>query len=103
MRPHAHMESIAYVTGCLLCGKSYDQVIEKTVAYYLHQTAEQGEAVMDRVSKHNAFLDGLQSGVSTFKPRGVSQAAACHSQVYTVNYGSPHLRTQANLLPLFED
>ena len=32
---HPHAQRNEYVTGCLVCGKSYDQVIEETVAYYL--------------------------------------------------------------------
>ena len=40
MTLHAHMDSNAYVTGCLFCGKPYEQVIEQKVADYLHQTSE---------------------------------------------------------------
>ena len=35
---HPHPQRIEWVTGCLVCGKSYDQVIEETVADYLNQT-----------------------------------------------------------------
>ena len=59
---HAHMKSITCVTRCLICSKPYDQVIEETVADYLHRTAEPWESVKDRVLKRNAFLDRLQSG-----------------------------------------
>ena len=34
-----HPQRNEWVTGCLVCGKSYDQVIEETVADYLNQTA----------------------------------------------------------------
>ena len=56
---HAHMENKAYVSGCLVHRKPYEQVIEETVADYLHQTVESGKKVSDRVVKRNAFLDGL--------------------------------------------
>ena len=46
-------------TGCLLCGKSYDQVIEETVADYLNQTAQSGETVRERQIKRNAFIDDI--------------------------------------------
>ena len=36
---HPHPQRNEWVTGCLVCGKSYDQVIEETVADYLNQTA----------------------------------------------------------------
>ena len=35
---HRHLERNEWVTGCLVCEKSYDQVIEETVAGYLNQT-----------------------------------------------------------------
>ena len=82
---HPHPQRNEWVTGCLVCGKSYDQVIEETVADYLGQTAQPGETVRERQIKRNAFIDGIQSGVFTFIPPGVSQAAACDGLVYSVN------------------
>ena len=74
------------MTGCLACGKSYDQVIKETVADYLNQTAQPGETVRERQIERNAFIDGVQSGVFTFIPPGVSQAAACDGLLYSANY-----------------
>ena len=90
-------------TSCLVCGKSYDQVIAETVADYLNQTAQQGETVRERQIKRNAFIDGVQSGVFTFIPPGVSQAAACDGMIYSVNYNGQNSVTQGHALPLFED
>ena len=42
---HPHPQRNEWVTGCLVCGKSYDQVVEETVADYLNQTAQPGETV----------------------------------------------------------
>ena len=39
MTLHPHPQRNEWVTGVLVCGKSYDQVIEETVADYLNQTA----------------------------------------------------------------
>ena len=39
---HPHPQRNEWVTGCLVCGKSYDQVKEETVANYLDQTAQPG-------------------------------------------------------------
>ena len=50
---HPHSQRNEWVTGCLVCGKSYDQVIEETVADYLNQTAQPGETVRDRQIKSN--------------------------------------------------
>ena len=37
---HPHPKRNEWVTGCLECGKFYDQVIEETAADYLNQTAQ---------------------------------------------------------------
>ena len=103
MELHARIETNAYVTGCLVCGKPYEQVIEEAAPDYLHQTAEPRETASDRILKRMAFLDGLQSGVITLVRRAMSQTAACDGQVYTVKYTSPQPGTQTNFLPLVED
>ena len=100
---HPHPQRNEWVTGCLVCGKSCDQVIEQTVAGYLNQTAQPGETVRERQIRRNAFIDGIQSGVLTFLPPGVSQAAACDNLLYSVNYNGQNLGTQGYALPLFED
>ena len=100
---HPHPQRNEWVTGCLVCGKPYDQVIEETVADYLDQTAQPGETVRERQIKRNAFIDGVQSGAFTFIPPGVSQAAACDGLVYSINYNAQNSVTQGYVLPLFED
>ena len=100
---HHHPQRNEWVKICLVCGKSYDQVREETVADYLDQTAQPGETVRERQIKRNAFIDGLQSGVFTFIPPGVSQAAACDGLVYSVNCNGQNSGTQGYALPLFED
>ena len=42
MTLHPHPQRNEWVTGCLVCGKSYDQIIEETVADYLNHTAQPG-------------------------------------------------------------
>ena len=100
---HPHPHSNETVTSCLVCGKSYDQVIAETAADYINQTAQQGETVRERQIKRNAFIDSVQSGVFTFIPPGVSQAAACDGMIYSVNYNGQNSVTQGHALPLFED
>ena len=77
---HPHPQRNEWVTGCLVCGKSHGQVIEETVADYLNQTAQPGETVRESQIGRNAFIDGIQSGVFTFIPPRVSQAAACEAK-----------------------
>ena len=100
---HPHPQRNEWVTSCLVCGKSYDQVIEETVADYLNQTARPGETVRERQIERNAFIDGVQSGVFTFILPGVSQAAGCDGMIYSVNYNGQNSGTQGYTLPLFED
>ena len=58
---HPHPQRNEWVTGCLVCGKSYDQVVDETVADYLNHTAQPGETVRERQIKRSAFIDGIQS------------------------------------------
>ena len=70
MTLHPHPQRNEWVTGCLVCGKSYDQVIEETVADYLNQTAQPGETVRERQIKRNAFIAGIfRAESSLFSPR----------------------------------
>ena len=103
MTLHPHRQCNERETGCLVCGKSYGQVIDDTVADYLQHTAQPGETVRDRQIKRKAFIDDLQSSAFIFLPPGVSQAAACDGLVYSVNYNGQNSGTQAHALPLFED
>ena len=99
---HPQPQRNQLVTSCLVCGKSYDQVIEETVADYLDQTSQPGETVTERQIKRNAFIDGVQSGVFIFIPPGVSQNAACDGMIYSINYNGQNSVTQGYALPLFE-
>ena len=65
MSLHAQIETNADVTGCLVCGNPYEQVIGEAVADYLHQSAEPRETVRDMALKRKVFLDGLQSGTAS--------------------------------------
>ena len=73
------------------------------MADYLNQTAQPGDTVRERQIKRNAFIDGIQSGVFTFLPSGVSQAAACDGLVYSINLNGQNMGTQGYALPLFGD
>ena len=101
MTLHPYIETNAHVTGCLVCSKPYELVIEEAVTDYLQQTAEHGETVKDRALQR--FLDKLQSGVFNFVPLGVSQAAAFDGQVYMVNYSNSQPGTKTKILLWFKD
>ena len=72
---HPHPQRNEWVTECLVCEKSYNQVIEETTADYPNQTAQSGETVRERQIKRNAFIDGIQRSLH-FSPPG--SVAGCH-------------------------
>ena len=86
-----------------MCGKSYNQVLEETVADYLHRSAEPGEIIRQRHKKRRAFLAGLPCSAVKFIHQGVSQAAFCDGIIYSINNGNVTQEPQGNLLFLFKD
>ena len=100
---HPHPQGNEWVTGCLVCRKSNDQVIEETVADFLNQTTETGEIVRERQMKRNDFIDSIQSGVFTFLPPGLTQDAACDALINSVKYNGRNWGRQGYALPYFED
>ena len=100
---HPHPARNERVTGYWVFGKSYDQVIEETVADYLNQTAQPGETVRETQNKRNAILDGIQSGVFTFLHPGVSQAATYDGLIYSVHFNGQNSGMQGYAIPLFEE
>ena len=56
---HPHPQSNEWVTGCLVCGKSYDQVIEETVADYLDQTARNTRNTRKKRQSNRRLLSQL--------------------------------------------
>ena len=57
----AHSKVGKQTSGCVVCGKSYEQVIESTTADYLQQMAKARETIRKRQLKRQAFSAGLQS------------------------------------------
>ena len=85
---HPHPQRNEWVTECF-CKKSDDQVIEENAADYLNQTAQRGVTVRER-----QIHDGIQSGVFTFLPSGVSQAADCDSFICSVTFNGQNFGRQ---------
>ena len=57
---HAHLQDNAYITGRLVCGKHYNQVIEHTIAGCLEQPAEPHRTIRQRLLENREFLERLQ-------------------------------------------
>ena len=90
----------AKYSDCIICGRSYEQIVEETVQTYLQRTMEEGEATGSIELRKRAFLAGMEAGTFMFVPRGLSQAAACDGNMYTMNTGTTIGRALPGTLPL---
>ena len=97
-----HLERNERVTGCLFCGKRYEQVIEEIVADYLHHMTHLGKSTGDQQLKRNAFVADLESKFFNYIARRVSRAATWYGLAYRVNIHSQNLDVEEYPLPLFE-
>ena len=87
-------------SDCIICGKSYKEIVETAVQEYLRRTWIEGESRESVDSRRVAFLAGLQAGTFMFVPRGLSQAAACDGNLYTMDTGVSVQKALPGTLPL---
>ena len=90
-----------YMTGCtdcLVCGKSVEQIQDEAVIDYLHKTAVYGELPEQFNARRLAFLEGMNVGSFMLIPGGVSQAAACDGNLYSISHS--YQRALPNTLPI---
>ena len=78
---------LAGCSDCVICGKSVQQIQTETVNDYIDKTGEPGETLAETERRKRAFLDGMAAGTFLLMPGGVSQAAACDGNWYSVAYG----------------
>ena len=88
------------LSGCIVYDIRYDQVLEETVAIYLHRTVAPGETIRDRRLKRQAFLAVLHCVAVTFEPQGVSQPAACDGILNQTTFVDPCQEAQGNVLAI---
>ena len=86
-------------SDCIVCGKSYGDIVVETVRNYLQRTAVQGESDSDEETRRVAFIAGIEAGTFMFVPRGLSQAAACDGNLYTMNTQTAIGRALPGTLP----
>ena len=79
---------MANYSDCVICGKSTSQ-IQCEVTDYLRKTAILGELADQLEARKRAFLEGMQVGTFLLLPGGVSQAAACDGNIYTIDHTKP--------------
>ena len=73
-------------SDCVICGKPTAQIREETVNDYLDKTVVAGETLAETQARKRAFLDGMTAGTFLLMPGGVSRAAACDGNYYTISY-----------------
>ena len=85
-------------SDCAVCGKPVQQIQDEAVNDYLNKTVVPGETLAETERRRRAFLDGMAAGTFLLMPGGVSQAAACDGNWYTVAYG--YCRALPGTIPL---
>ena len=78
--------SLAGCSDCVICGKSVLQIQTEAVNDYIDKTVVIGETLAETERRKRAFLDGMAAGTFLLMPGGVSQAAACDGNWYSVAY-----------------
>ena len=90
----SHFDGVALVelppllgcSDCIICGKPVRQSQEETVNDYLDKTVMVGETLAETQARRRAFLDGMNAGTFLLMPEGVSRAAACDGNWYSIGY-----------------
>ena len=78
---------LAGCLDCVVCGKSVVlQIQEEALNDYLDKTVVPGETLAETERRRRTSLDGMSSGTFLLMPGGVSQAAACEGNWYTIAY-----------------
>ena len=88
----AGTNSLSGYSDCVICGKSVEQ-IKNEVIDYMHRTAIPNETPQQFNARRMAFLEGVEIGTFLLLPGGVSQAAACDGDFYTID------ASRQNVLP----
>ena len=71
-------------SDCLICGKSTEQIQDEAVIDFLLKNPISGETPEHWNARRVAFLAGMKVGTFMLVPGGVSQAAACDGNLYSV-------------------
>ena len=87
-------------SDCIICGRSYENIMESAVEEYLKRTWMAGEPQNSVDCRRSAFVAGLEAGTFMFVPRGLSQAAACDGNLYTMDTGVTAQKALPGTLPL---
>ena len=84
---HNHVtQDFGATPGCMICGKSIEEMLETLASQYMDLTNVPEETVDVRAARRRGFLDGLCNSAVFPVPRGVSQVATCDGNRYQVTH-----------------
>ena len=66
------LQNETFHCGCVVCGKSFEDIKEEITLGNLEQTHIAGETYEQRIAQHNAFQSGMKAGSFILVPWGVS-------------------------------
>ena len=89
-----------YFTDCLVCEKPYEQITDELVIDYIHKTEYPGESAFSKGGRRLAYVEGMKAGTFLRIPKGLSEAAACDGNLYSIPQGALVTRALPNTLPL---
>ena len=80
-------------TGCMVCGKSRDQIKEETINWYMERSTPRSEPAYITALRREAYSNGLNAGSFLFLTPAVSQAASCDSTKITTTAEGQEIAT----------
>ena len=86
-------------TGCMVCGKSRDQIKEEKINWYMERSTPKSELAYITALRREAYSIGLNAGSLLFLTSAVSQAAACDGTKITTTSEGQELAT--GTLPIY--
>ena len=75
-RPYQNVSENLH-TGCMVCGKSTDQIMQEKINWYMQRSMPDSEPAYITALRREAYSNGLNAGSLLFLTPAVSQAAAC--------------------------
>ena len=86
-------------TGCMVCGKSRDQIKEEKINWYMERSTPESEPAYITALLREAYSNGLNAGSLLFLTSAVSQAAACDGTRITTSAEGQEIAT--GTLPIY--
>ena len=86
-------------TGCMVCGKSRDQIKEEKINRYMERSTPESEPAYITALRREAYSNGLNACCLLFLTPAVSQAAACDGTRITTSAEGQEVAT--GILPIY--